>query len=160
MFKILITRHMLDQDKEYISDGLKSTVGDCFLLEPNTFDEDTLVREIVDTDVVLGSYVTPKMLEAAKQLKLIQVPWTGMDTFDFSATRGFDIPICNSHSNADAVAELGVSLTLDLIKKVSYHDRKMRVGNWNRRQQPLNLKSGMVKGSVICMLGCGNIGFP
>lgn len=94
----------------------------------------------------------------AKNLKLIQVPWTGMDTFDFNVVRQRAIPICNTHSNADSVAELGITLVLDLLKKVSYHDRKMRVGNWNRDQKPLDMKSKMLSKQTVCVLGFGNIG--
>lgn len=82
-----------------------------------------------------------------------------MDTFNFSVVEDSVIPVCNTHSNADSVAELGVTLVLDLLKKVSYHDRKMRNGDWNRSQKPLNLKSGMVSKQTVCVLGCGNIGY-
>ena len=67
--------------------------------------------------------------------------------------KGFDVPVCNTHSNADAVAELGVAMVLDLLKKVSYHDRKMREGSWNRDEKPLNLKSRMLSRQTVCILG-------
>ena len=35
----------------------------------------------------------------------------------------------------------------------------MRVGNWNRDQTPLNLKSRMLGKQTVCMMGCGNIGY-
>ena len=53
---------------------------------------------------------------------------------------------------------MGVTLVLDLLKKASYHDRKMRAGNWNRDQKPLNLKSRMLSRQTVCILGFGNIG--
>ena len=112
-----------------------------------------------DADVFLGPFVTKKLLEKAKKLKLIQVPWTGMDTFDFESVKGFDVLVCNTHSNAESVSEIGLALTLDLIKKISYHDRKMRDGNWNRDQKPLDLKSIMLSNQNVCILGCGNIGY-
>ena len=108
--------------------------------------------------MLLGPFVTEKLLRAAPKLKLIQVPWTGMDTFNFAAVQNSEVPVCNTHSNADAVAEMALALTLDLTKKLSYHDRKMRRGNWNRDQQPLSLKSSMLRGSTVCILGLGSIG--
>ena len=157
--KILLTRSMLPGDLQYIRDGLDKLVPDRYeLTVPPAFDEETLCAEAADADVLLGPFVTEKLLQSAPKLRLIQVPWTGMDTFNFSAVQNSEVPICNTHSNADAVAELALALTLDLTKKLSYHDRKMRRGSWNRDQQPLNLKSAMIRGSTVCSLGLGNIG--
>lgn len=160
IIKIVMTRSLLAVDKEYITNGLKRCIGDSFkLVEPEAFDEDSICKIIFDADVLLGPFVTKKMLDMAPNLKLIQVPWTGMDMFDFDSVADYKIAICNTHSSADSVAELGVSLILDLIKKISYHDRKMRIGNWNREQKPLNLKSRMLSKQTVCILGCGKIGY-
>ena len=159
MCRILLTRSMLPVDLQYIRDGLDRLVpGRYELIVPPAFDEDTLCTLAGTADMLLGPFVTERLLQAAPKLKLIQVPWTGMDTFNFAAVQKSDVPICNTHSNADAVAELALALTLDLTKKLSYHDRKMRRGSWNRDQQPLNLKSVMLRGSTVCILGLGSIG--
>ena len=157
--KIVLTRSMVTGDIQYIKDGLdKAIKGQYEFVVPAEFSEDGICAAAADADVLLGPYVTRKILAAAKDLKLIQVPWTGMDTFDFSSVRDCSVPVCNTHSNADPVAELGVTIVLDLLKKVSYHDRKMRAGNWNRDQQPLSLKSKMLGKQTVCILGFGNIG--
>lgn len=157
--RILMTRSLLPVDQKYITDGLRKRVGDSFeLVAPPSYDEAGLLTVIEEADVLLGPYVTKKMLQEGKKIKLIQVPWTGMDTFDFQAVEGFDVPICNSHSNAVVVAEMCVALLLDLLKKVSYHDRKMRKGNWNRDKQPMDLTSQMLSKQSVCILGYGNIG--
>lgn len=157
--KILMTRSLLPVDQNYITNGLKEAVGDRFdLIAPETYDEQGILSVVESADVLLGPYVTKKILARGKNIKLIQVPWTGMDTFDFSAMQGVDVPVCNSHSNADAVAEFCVAMVTDLLKRVSYHDRKMRNGNWNRDKMPLDLSSGMISGQTVCILGYGNIG--
>ena len=158
--KILVTRKLLDSDIEYIKNGLDQSIkGKYEFVFPEEYNEGSLLNCCEDVDVFLGPFVTKKLLEKAKQLKLIQIPWTGMDTFDFESAKGFDVPICNTPSNADSVAEIGLALALDLIKKISYHDRKMRDGNWNRDQKPLDLKSRMLSNQKVCVLGCGNIGY-
>lgn len=159
MMKIVLTRSMLSGDVQYIKDGLdKEIIGQYELVIPSEFTEEGICAMATDADVLLGPYVTRRIIESAKKLRLIQIPWTGMDTFDFSAVQDVTIPICNTHSNADSVAEIGVAIILDLLKKVSYHDRKMRVGNWNRDQKPLDLKSRMLNKQTVCVLGFGNIG--
>lgn len=158
--KIVLTRSMVAGDVQYIKNGLDQHIRGMYeIVIPEVFTEECICKEAVDADVLLGPFVTKHILENAKNLRLIQIPWTGMDTFNFDAVLGFDIPICNTHSNADSVAEMGVAMTLDLLKKVTYHDRKMRNGNWNRDQNPLSLKSRMVSNQTICLLGCGNIGY-
>ena len=157
--KIVLTRSMVPGDIQYIKDGLdKEVEGQYQFVVPTDFSEDGICAVVADADVLLGPYVTPKILGTAKNLKLIQVPWTGMDTFDFSSVQGCTVPICNTHSNADSVAEIAVAIVLDLLKKISYHDRKMRVGDWNRGQKPLDLKSKMLSSQTVCVLGFGNIG--
>lgn len=156
--KILLTRSLLGPDLEYIKAGLDRRIRGCYeIVIPNSFDEAGICKHVEDADVLLGPYVTKKILENAHKLKLVQIPWTGMDTFDFSAVDG-SVPVCNTHSNADAVAELGVALLLDLLKKVSYHDQRMRKGDWNRKQQQVSLKSKMISKQKVCILGYGNIG--
>ena len=158
--KIVLTRSMVPGDIQYIKDGLDKEIKDQYeFVVPEEFTEDGICAVCSGADILLGPYVTKKIVETAGDLKLIQVPWTGMDTFDFSSVQGITVPICNTHSNADSVAEIGVAIVLDLLKKVSYHDRKMRTGNWNRDQKPLNLKSKMLNKQTVCVLGFGNIGF-
>ena len=157
--KIVLTRSMVPGDIQYIKDGLdKEIKGQYEFVVPEEFTEDGICAVCSGADILLGPYVTKKIVETASNLKLIQVPWTGMDTFDFNSVQDAMVPICNTHSNADSVAEIGVAIVLDLLKKVSYHDRKMRAGNWNRDQKPLNLKSKMLNKQTVCVLGFGNIG--
>lgn len=159
MTRIVLTRSMLPSDVGYIQNGLDRVVkGKYELVVPPDFTEEAIAESAVEADVLLGPYVTQHILGKCRKLKLIQIPWTGMDTFDFSAVEGCRVPICNTHSNADSVAEFGMALTLDLLKKVSFHDRKMRKGNWNREQKPLTLKSVMLSSQKVCILGCGRIG--
>lgn len=157
--KIVITRSMLPGDIQYIKDGLDQEIkGQYEFVVPEEFTEDAICAVCSDADILLGPYVSPKILTTSKVLKLIQIPWTGMDAFDFDAVKDITIPVCNTHSNADAVAELGITIVLDLLKKTSFHDRKMRIGSWNRDQKPLNLKSKMLSKQTVCVLGFGNIG--
>lgn len=157
--RIVLTRSMVPGDIQYIKGGLDKEIKDQYeFIVPEEFTEDGICAVCSGADILLGPYVTKKIVETAGDLKLIQVPWTGMDTFDFSSVQGITVPICNTHSNADSVAEIGVAIVLDLLKKVSYHDRKMRAGNWNRDQKPLNLKSKMLNKQTVCVLGFGNIG--
>lgn len=157
--KILLTRSLLSSDLEYIQSHLDEKIpGRYCIVQPEKYTEDAISREASDADVLLGPYITEPILRQANKLRLIQIPWTGLDTFNFDSVQNCSVPICNTHSNADAVAEFGMALIFDLLKKLSYHDRKMRSGNWNRDQKPLSLKSRMLSNQKICILGFGHIG--
>lgn len=157
--KIVLTRSMLPGDIQYIENGLDKEIKDQYdIVIPKEFTEKGICEVVADADILLGPFVSKEILSVAKKLKLIQVPWTGMDTFDFASVKNCNVPICNTHSNAVSVAEIGLTLVLDLLKKVSYHDRKMRMGNWNRDQKPLSLKAKMMNKQIVCVLGWGNIG--
>lgn len=157
--KIVLTRSMQPVDIQYIKDGLDRELQNEYeIVIPSNFTEEELCKLVKDADVLLGPYITPNIISAAKNLKLIQIPWTGMETFNFKAISDCKVPVCNTHSNSNAVAEIGVAIVLDLLKRVSYHDRKMRHGSWNRDQKPLGLQSRMVSNQIVCILGYGNIG--
>lgn len=157
--KILLTRSMLRQDIDYITDGLNQSIRDQYeLIIPEDYKEDTLILYIEDADIILGPYITERMIQKGKRVKLMQVPWTGLDTVNFDALKDTDIILCNSHSNSTSVAELGLALTLDLMKKITYHNNQLKEGNWNRENTPLSLKSRTFSKEKIIILGCGHIG--
>ena len=157
---ILLTRSMLEKDINYIKSGLDREIpGRYELVIPSSFDDGVLAEAAKTANVLLGPYISENILKNASELMLIQIPWTGLDTFNFSAVQSSDVLVCNTHSNSTAVAEMGISLLLDVLKKISYHDRKMRIGNWNRDGKDLDLTSKQLSDLTVCVLGCGNIGY-
>jgi len=158
--KMLITRMLLPQDVNYIRSGLdKEVKGQYDLLDPQDYSERNLVALIDDIDILLGPYVTKQMISKAHRLKLIQIPWTGLDSFNFDEISEYEGVVCNSHSNSSAVAEFGVAILLDLLKKISYHnDILKRADDWNRKETEYSLKSRMLKNENVFILGYGNIG--
>ncbi|MBQ3182172.1 MAG: hypothetical protein IJB57_00750 [Clostridia bacterium] len=156
---ILLTRSMLAGDIDYIKNRLnKSVEGMYTFTVPEDFSEESLCALAPDADMLLGPFVSEKLIAAAGKLKLIQIPWTGVDNFNFAALGASQVPVCNTHTNADSVAEICIAIVLDLVKKISYHDRKMREGNWNRTQKPLDLFSGSMADLSACVIGFGHIG--
>lgn len=157
--RILLTRSMLNKDIMYIKNGLDKKIKDKYeLIIPESFDEETLLTHIKDVEIILGPFITKRMIQESNKLKLMQVPWTGIDTVDINVIKKSNVVLCNSHSNSLAVAELGLTLTLDLLKKVTYHNNKLKNGNWNRDNNPLSLQSRMISNENIIILGCGHIG--
>jgi len=90
-----------------------------------------------------------------------QIPWTGVDALNFDLIKRTGVTVCNSHSNSTVVAEHGVGMLLAAAKKLCYHDRQMREGEWNRVSKEGNEVSPF-SASLLnrhCLLiGCGAIG--
>ncbi len=158
MIKVLITKKLMPSDVSYIQERLDPNVQ---LVFPDNYDESGLITYAADADVLLGGFFSAPLFEACKQLQFAQIPWTGVDNLDFELLKNYKVKVCNSHSNAGVVAEHAVAMMMDAAKKLSYHDRQMRIGNWNRlfpnETNPVSPFSKQISGSKIGMIGFGAI---
>ena len=98
-----------------------------------------------------------EVLECAPELKVIAVHGTGSD--------GIDLEYCDEHGitilyvpfqNADSVAELIVTLTLALLRKIPLADRMVTAGNLTQNAPP-ELFGNELRGKTIGLLGVGDI---
>lgn len=157
--KVLLTKPFFKSDIDYIKSNLSEKVE---IIQPANFTEDSITELAPDADVLFGAFFTDKLLGVAKSLKFIQVPWTGVDNLDFETLKKHQVTICNSHSNATIVAEHAVALMFDAAKKISYHDRLLRQGNWNRpkpdNSNEVSPFSRPISGSKVGIIGFGAIG--
>ena len=157
--KVLLTRPFLKGDLDYISGRINENVT---LIDPGSYSEKSLLKYVKDADVLFGNFFTERMIIAAENLKFIQIPWTGVENLDFELLRKYNITVCNSHSNAAVVAEHAVALMMDAAKKLSYHDRLLRLGKWNRvipgKQNEISPFSVRISSSKIGIIGFGSIG--
>lgn len=156
---VVLTRKFFASDLEYIQKGVKEGAN---IIIPDAFTEDDLMHYAEEADIFLGPVISRRLCEVAKKLKFIQVPWTGVDNLNFDLINEIGVKVCNSHSNAYAVAEHAIALMFDVAKKVSYHDRIMRLGDWNRpksdKSNSVSPFSKRVSGSQIGIIGYGHIG--
>lgn len=127
---VLMTKKFMPSDIEYLKDGLSEGIS---LLEPDEYSEAAVVAKIPESQVLLGGMLTEPVVEASGDIKLFQIPWTGVDNIDFTllAKHAIDC-VCNSHSNGSVVAEHALALYFSVAKKIHYHDAQLRNGNWNR----------------------------
>ncbi|UCB45676.1 MAG: phosphoglycerate dehydrogenase [Spirochaetota bacterium] len=97
--------------------------------------------------------ITKKVLEAAKELKVISRNGTGVDNIDLEAAKQLNISIRRTEgANAKGVAELTIALMFDLVRNISFHDAKMKSKRWERK------KGIELEGKVLGLVGCGQIG--
>ncbi len=115
-------------------------------------------KHILDkANAIISGPIKQEELEIVKNLKLIQVPYAGVDEFnlnDVIEERG--ITLANVHGNALSVAEHAFGLILTLAKGIVRNDRDLRKGYWHgwmSREPNMELE-----GKTLCIIGLGNIG--
>lgn len=155
--RVVATKIFKSQDIAYLKNQLPDVDFQFFR---NLEELKELRRFIADVDVFLGPPPDADVIAAAAEtLKLIQIPWSGVDGMDFAACADHSISVANSHTNADSVAELAVTICLDALKSTAFHDRGFREGRWYRPESsegffPPRLLTGLSVG----YLGYGSIG--
>ena len=156
---VVLTRKFFDADLQFIKNGVKEGVN---IIIPEAFTEDDLMKYAPDADIFFGPVISKRLCKAATHLKYVQVPWTGVDNLNFDLIREIGVKVCNSHSNAYAVAEQALALMFDASKKIAYHDRLMRTGEWNRpkpdKSNAVSPFSYRVSKSHVGIIGYGHIG--
>jgi phosphoglycerate dehydrogenase-like enzyme len=127
------------------------------LVFPSDATEETLLELIPSAKVFVGYQVSEILLEKAKELSHIQVPWTGTNSLDLELLKKYEnLTISNSHSNSLSIAEHAVALFLSAAKKLVYRDSQMRKGSWKPRYDDTN--SVWLTGKTAGIIGYGAIG--
>ncbi len=114
-----------------------------FLLEKYT-DKTDLIKAVADADalIIRSDKVTPEVIEAGKNLKIVVRAGAGYDNVDLSAAAAKNIVVMNTPGqNSNAVAELAIGMML-----------------YQARGQ-FNGKPGKeIKGKALGVLAYGNVG--
>ncbi|MDD4369444.1 MAG: NAD(P)-dependent oxidoreductase, partial [Oscillospiraceae bacterium] len=130
--------------------------GVCFQTYERTDDVDTLIQEAKDADVLfLANLPLPgKVIAACPKLKYINIAFTGVDHVDLAACRARGIQVSNASGYSDqAVAELALGLTLNLLRQLNLSDTLLRQGG-SRPDRP----GREIAGKTVGIVGLGHIG--
>jgi phosphoglycerate dehydrogenase-like enzyme len=128
--RVVATRKFFQQDIDFFKQSLPHVD---FVFPDEASFEFLLEQCDLGVDVFLGPPPAKEILrKALPRLKLIQIPWAGVENILFDDARTLKIPCSNSHSNSIVVAEMGISLLFELLKKIALHDRGLRRGEWHR----------------------------
>lgn len=104
--------------------------------------------------IISGSEpLNKRVLEALPELRCISRVGVGLDNIDLTIAEKQGIRVKNTpDAPTRAVAELTVSLILDLLRGISLHDREVRKGLWNKK---LGLQ---LYNKNVGIIGLGRIG--
>lgn len=97
--------------------------------------------------------LTKKVLQKAKNLKVVSRCGIGLDSVDLDAAKEFGIAVTNTPDGPTlAVAELTLGLVLNLLRDIQISDTSIRNGKWER---PMG---NLLNGKTVGIIGCGRIG--
>lgn len=125
---------------------------------PEHHDNETLLKYADETDILIKDSIFKEFLEKAKNLKHLQIPWTGVDRVDFKVLKDYPtVTVSNSHSNSLTIAEHAVALLLASAKQLRYRDSMMRDNDWSPRYER-SMYSLPLTGMTAGIIGYGAIG--
>src|ERR1700749_491154 len=121
-------------------------------------DKDKLAEAINGFDglaVRSATKVTPKILERARELKVIGRAGIGVDNVDIPAATARGIIVMNTpFGNSITTAEHAIALMFALARQIPTADASTQAGKWEKNR----FMGVEITGKTLGIIGCGNIG--
>jgi D-3-phosphoglycerate dehydrogenase len=117
--------------------------------------EEELIPLLEDCDGYIAGldFVTARVVESCKKLKVISRYGAGVDRVDIDAASRRGIAVCNTPGvNAEAVADLAFGLILSVARRIPALDKLTKEGKWTRS---IGIE---LSDKTIGILGLGAIG--
>lgn len=130
--------------------------GHVFADYPRTTDVPTLIEEGKDADalIIANMPLPADVINGCEKLKFIDVAFTGVDHVALQAAKDKGVAVSNAsgYSN-EAVAELVLGMTLQILRNVTAVEARCRAG-----QTKDGLVGSELKGKTVGIIGFGKIG--
>ena len=149
--------------KVLISDSMSEEAQNIFKKNNIDFDvktnlpEEDILKIIENYDGLIvrsATKVTKKIIESAKNLKVIGRAGAGVDNIDLSIAKKNNIIVMNTPgANANATAEHSVALILSLIRNIPYANSSTHKGNWEKK----DIKGIELSNKTLGIIGFGNV---
>jgi len=121
-------------------------------------DKDKLAELVGNFDglaIRSATKVTPKVLEQAKNLKVIGRAGIGVDNVDIPAATAKGIIVMNTpFGNSITTAEHAITMMLALARQIPQADTSTQAGRWEKNR----FMGVEITGKTLGVIGCGNIG--
>lgn len=120
--------------------------------------EDELCKIIGDYDglaIRSATTVTPKVIAAAKKLKVVGRAGIGVDNVDIPAASAKGIVVMNTpFGNSTTTAEHAIAMMMSLARQIPDANTSTHAGKWEKSK----FMGVEVTGKTLGLIGCGNIG--
>ena len=151
MFRIFITADVAKEAKEILE---KEFIVD---IQPNMKEEE-LVKVIGDYDAIITrsqTKVTKKVIDAAKNLKVIGRAGVGIDGIDIKEATQKGITVVNTpESNTIAACEHTIALMLSMTRHIPQAHQSIMEGRWDRK----SFTGIQLLNKTVGIIGVGRVG--
>jgi D-3-phosphoglycerate dehydrogenase len=115
---------------------------------------DQLIAAFDPVGIIAGiEPINESTLKAAKSLKVISRCGIDLETIDYRAARKLGIIVFGTHLAPDVpAAELTLAMILSLTRQLNQLDSMVRKDKWERKV------TGLLKGKMVGVIGCGILG--
>jgi len=115
------------------------------------------IKLLETADAVITGRLTKDEIENAPNLKIVFVPFTGLNSFPLELLKERSILISNTHANASYVAEKAAAMILALLGRIVEYHNELKKGNWFRSFDFSDTWNS-IQGKTCGILGYGSIG--
>lgn len=149
---ISVSKELIDK----LAEKITKNGHEFFYYDTKAVDIEELKERSRDSDIVMiaNSPYPNEVIEAAKNLKMISVAFTGIDHVGREACKNKNIMICNSagYSN-QTVAELVIGMAIDALRNVVKANGIVRAGGTSA-----GIGGREICGKTVGIIGLGKIG--
>ena len=147
----LIIKFLTEKKKKYLYPKIKFN----FLLKKQGLTESELVKIIEKFDAIIcgDDEFTKKVIDKAKNLKVISKWGTGLDSINVDYAKKNGIKVFNTpNAFTKGVAQLALSFILNFSRHTLETHENVKKGNWSK------ISGFLIKDKVVGIIGFGNIG--
>jgi len=123
-----------------------------------SFSEEELLPKVKNLDAIVvrsGTKITPAVILAAENLKVIGRAGVGVNNIDLQTAGENGIPVVNAPTgNLISVVELVFGMIISLARKIPEANSSMQLGQWEKKK----FRGLELSGKKLGIIGFGNIG--
>lgn len=152
------------QPKVLISDKMHPLAAEiftkkgCDVVEKNGLTPEELIAEIPNYDglaIRSSTTVTPEVLAAAKNLKVVGRAGIGVDNVDVKAATDAGVIVMNTpFGNSITTAEHAIAMMFALARQIPQANESTHAGKWEKKK----FMGAELFSKTLGVIGCGNIG--
>jgi len=153
--KVLITQALFPESYSSILNRY-----DCIMPKENSFSKAEIMNKITDCDALLSMFnfkIDKEIIDAGTKLRIISNFGVGFNNInvEYASKRG--IVVTNTPDVViEPTAELAFGMMLDLVRQISYADRRIR--KQSVKWGVLENLSHSLNGKILGIIGFGNVG--
>ncbi len=151
--KAVFTTIVTDKIKNYLLENVNPKVE---LIFPEKIEEENLISLSKDAEIIVAPRFLEKILSNSPKVKLVQIPWIGVQNLTEIVKKYPNVLLANNHGNAKSAAQYSVAMLLCLANNLMQSHKMLKDGKWENR---LDLHfSNNFEDKIVGVVGTGAIG--